>query len=72
MEVKLRVGVVVTGSEALKSEKGANIYEYMIDTIKNLRVEVVGFDKPISQGGGVSKQASLFFSKNNVDLLLVI
>jgi len=72
MKVKLTVGVVVTGSEALKSEKGANIYEYMVDKISSLGVEVVGFDKPISQGAGVSKQASLFFSKNNVDLLLVI
>jgi L-fucose isomerase-like protein len=72
MEVKLRVGVIVTGSEALKSERGSNIYHDMISKTEKLGVEVVGFDKPLSQGAGVSKQASLFFSKNNVDLLLVI
>lgn len=72
MDIKLRVGLVVTGSESLKSEKSANIYGYLREKISHLGIEVVGFDKLINQDAGVSKEASYFFSRNNIDLLLVI
>ena len=71
MKSKLRLGLVLTASEVLDSRKSREDIRKIREKIKNFDIELINFEEPLINRN-VSKGASDFFHKNNVDLLLVI
>ena len=71
MNVKLRLGLVLTLGEFLDSNKSKIEYETIHDKIEELGISVIRFDEPLINSA-ISKKASEYFSRNNVDILLVI
>lgn len=71
MDIKLRVGIVVTGSEGLDKKVPRRAFESIIKKVDNLDIEKIIFSETLSNSN-ISKKASKYFSENNVDLMLVI
>jgi L-fucose isomerase-like protein len=72
MDVKLRVGVVVTGEEALDKESPRRALKAALKRLDALdNIEKITFEETLSNSN-VSKKASKYFSENNVDVLLIV
>ena len=71
MEIMLRIGIIVTGEEALSKEVPEKVFDSVIKRISALNIEKIIF-KEVLCNSNISKKASEYFSKNNVDLLLVV
>jgi L-fucose isomerase-like protein len=71
MKEKLRLGLVLTASEALDSRKSKEDVNKIRKKIQDLDVELIDFVEPLLNRS-ISKKAGDFFHRNNVDLLLVM
>jgi L-fucose isomerase-like protein len=71
MKGKLRLGLVLTASEVLDSSKSKKDLIKIRKKIQDLDIELINFEEPLTNRV-ISKKSSEFFSKNAVDLLLVI
>ena len=72
MDIKLRIGVVVTGEEALDKESPRRALSAVLKRLNTLNnIEKITFEETLSNSD-VSKKASKYFSENNVDVLLIV
>jgi len=71
VEIKLRVGIVVTGEDALNKEAPRRALDAVVKRIEDISIEKVIFKETLSNSN-ISKKAGNYFSKENVDLLLVV
>ncbi len=69
--MKLRIGIIVTGEEALDKESPRRAFNAVIKKIDILNIEKIIFKETLSNSN-ISKKACKYFSENNVDVLLVV
>ncbi len=71
MDIRLRVGIVVTGEEAITTDLPKRNLNAVKKRIDKLNIEQLHF-KELLSNDSVAKKAGKFFTENSVDVLLVV